>query len=161
MELLRERISDQIDSELLMGERWDEALPAFFRSYREVFAAHPKVVPLLATAPIRLPRAIEAYDRMVDLLNGAGVAPERALEILTALESFVIGSALDLAAPDVMWEIPEGVEAPHLAAALTDRGPHAGRAEAAFERGLELLLAAIGQPAGLSVDRLRRGPGRR
>ena len=68
------------------------------------------------------------------------------MDVLTGLENFVIGSALDLAAPEVMWEIPDEVTAPNLAAALAAQNHAAGRAERAFEAGLAALLA------GLSAD---------
>ena len=118
-------------------------MAGFFRSYRAAFAAHPRLVPFLATTTVRSPKVIEAYERMVAGLVEHGVPQEDAMELLTAVENFVIGSALDLAAPDVMWEIPDGVEAPRLAAALAAQADPGRRAEAAFERGLRMLLAGI------------------
>lgn len=143
MELLREQVSDQMDAAALEREPWDVAIPTFFRSYRAVFAAHPRLVPLLTTTTIRSPQVLAAYDRMVALLEGIGFPVDRAMEVLTAVESFVIGSALDLAAPEVMWEIPDGVEAPRLADALASQRDAAHRAEAAFECGLRMMLAGL------------------
>jgi hypothetical protein len=65
------------------------------------------------------------------------------MRILTALDNFVIGSALDLAAPDVMWEVPEGIEAPALAAALAAQPANRTRADDAFEEGLTRLLGSV------------------
>ncbi|MEV0702424.1 TetR/AcrR family transcriptional regulator C-terminal domain-containing protein [Saccharopolyspora sp. NPDC050389] len=143
IELLREQISNQMDPTPLDRHPWDVAMGAFFRSYRAVFAAHPRVVPLLTTATIRSPKVIAAYDKMAAQLADSGIPTSRAMEILTAMENFVIGSALDLAAPEVMWEIPEGVEAPHLAAALAAQSTSTDRAERAFEVGMATLLAAV------------------
>jgi AcrR family transcriptional regulator len=143
IELLRERVSDAMDPGPLIQEPWDAALGAFFRSYRTVFAAHPRVVPLLTTTTIRSPKVIAAYDKMLGLLDEAGVPVDRAMEILTALENFVIGSALDLAAPEVMWEIPPGTEAPRLAEALASQRTASGRAELAFDFGMDRLLASV------------------
>jgi len=144
VELLRERVADEMDPGPLDDHPWDVALDRFFRSYRRAFAAHPRVVPLLTTTTIRSPKVIAAYDKMIGLLDEAGVEVDRAMEILTSLENYVIGSALDLAAPEVMWEVPEGVEAPRLAAALTAQQSATGRAEQAFEFGMATLLKAIG-----------------
>lgn len=142
-------IGDRLDPAPLDHDTWDLAIAGFFRSYRAVFAAHPRVVPLLTTATIRAPEVIEAYDRMVTRLTEGGIPTGRAIEILTVLEDFVIGSALDLAAPEVMWEIPDGVDAPHLAAAVEAQDSAVGRAERSFEVGLRMFLDGVrGEAAG-------------
>ena len=149
VELLRERVSDAMDSATLAEDGpWDAALAGFFRPYRDAFAAHPRVVPLLTTATIRSERVIHAYDLMVRRLADAGIPTTQAMTILTALENFVIGSALDLAAPDVMWEIPDGIEAPALAAALAAQPSERRRAEEVFEQGLSRLLASLAAEFG-------------
>jgi len=146
IELLREQLGHRIDAATL-GEHdeqpWEQAMAAFFRSYRSVFAAHPRALPLLATSTIRSPRVIAAYDKMAAILAASGVPADRTMDVLTALENFVIGSALDLAAPEVMWEIPDDVTAPNLAAALDAQNHAARRAERAFEAGLAALLAGL------------------
>lgn len=149
IELLREQVSDAMDNAVLDEDLpWDAALADYFRSYRDAFAAHPRVVPLLTTATIRSERVIQAYDAMVRRLEDAGIPAQQAMTILTALENFVIGSALDLAAPDVMWEIPEGVEAPALAAALAAQPSERKRAEEVFEQGLTRLMASLAAEFG-------------
>ena len=143
VELLREQIGAELDTSQLDQTPWTAALAGFFRSYRAVFAAHPRVVPLLTTTTIGAARTIAAYDSMVALLTGAGIPVDEAMAWLTACENFVIGSALDLAAPDVMWEIPEGIEAPHLAMALAAQRNPENRANNAFELGLATLLQSL------------------
>ncbi len=151
IELLREQVSAEMDTSTLDQSPWDVAVSGFFRSYRAVFAAHPRVVPLLTTTTIRSPQVLAAYDRMVILLEDVGFPVDNAMEVLTAVESFVIGSALDLAAPDVMWEIPEGVDVPRLAVALASQRDAAHRAEAAFECGLRMMLAGVAAEIGSST----------
>lgn len=149
IELLREQVSDAMDPAPLDEETsWDQALAGFFRSYRDVFAAHPRVVPLLTTATIRSERVIRAYDKMLRRLAEAGIPLDQAMTILTSLENFVIGSALDLAAPEVMWEVPEDVEAPALAAALAAQPPMERRAADVFEQGLTRLLGSLAAEFG-------------
>ncbi|TCJ30583.1 TetR/AcrR family transcriptional regulator C-terminal domain-containing protein [Nocardioides jejuensis] len=150
IELLREQVAATMDLRPLDYPVWDQALLGFFRSYRDVFAAHPRVVPLLTTATVRSAKVIEAYDRMAARLAEAGIPPARAMRILTALDNFVIGSALDLAAPDVMWEVPSGVEAPALSAALAAQPAGRNRADDAFEEGLTRLLASLATEFGVT-----------
>src|SRR5262245_56247654 len=71
VELLRDRIGLQMDTSQLDQQPWTEALAGFFRSYRAVFAAHPRVVPLLTMTTISSPETIAAYDRMVSILSEA------------------------------------------------------------------------------------------
>ena len=146
IELLREQLVDEIDTSALDEQDrpiWDEAAAAFFRSYRAAFAAHPRVAPLLATSTIRSPRAILAYDKAAAALASTGVPVDRIMEVIKMLEYFVAGSALDLAPPKVTWQIPDGVAAPHIAAALDAQGDAASRAERAFEFGLAALLGGL------------------
>jgi len=152
IEVLREQVSDAMDAIALEDGPWDLALARYFRSYRQVFATHPRVVPLLTTATVRSEKVIRAYDRMVARLGEAGIPAERAMRILTALDNFVIGSALDLAAPDVMWEVPDDVEAPALSAALAAQPTNRKRADEAFEEGLTRLLASVTAEYGASAS---------
>lgn len=142
IELLRERMGELMDLAPLELRPWDVALRGFFRAYRDVFAAHPRAVPLLTTNTVRAPQVIAAYEQVVAILEEANVPPGEVMTIVTAMENFVIGSALDLAAPEVMWEV-ENVDAPHLQAALSAQVASAGRAERAFEFGLETFLVSI------------------
>lgn len=143
VELLREHMGRDIDTSHLERRPWDVALRGFLRSYRAVFAAHPQAIPLLATSAVRSPEVLAAYEKMLVLLEEVGVPRGEAMAILTACENFVIGSALDFAAPAVMWELPDDVDAPHLASALADQTSPEHRADNAFEFGLSTLLASI------------------
>jgi AcrR family transcriptional regulator len=138
VELLRERVASAIDPGTLDLTPWDEALLAWARSYRAAFAAHPRAIPLLMTSPVRAPRVLEQYERAVSLLLDAGFVPADVMPLITALENLVLGSALDLTAPETMWELTDTTPTPHLARALAAVGE--GRANRAFEVGLEGLL---------------------
>ncbi|WP_316776554.1 TetR/AcrR family transcriptional regulator [Streptomyces sasae] len=138
IELLRERVASAIDPTTLDLAPWDTALESWARSYRAAFAAHPRTIPLLMTSPVRAPRVLEQYERAVTLLLAAGFAPADVMPLLVALENLVLGSALDLAAPETMWELTAQTPTPHLAEALAAVG--AGRADRAFEVGLTGLM---------------------
>lgn len=90
------------------------------------------------TSPVRAPRVLEQYERAVTVLLDAGFVPADVMPLLIALENLVLGSALDLAAPETMWELTTETPTPHLAEALAAVG--AGRADRAFEVGLTGLM---------------------
>ncbi|MFC7869147.1 TetR/AcrR family transcriptional regulator [Streptomyces murinus] len=138
VELLRERVASAIETATLDLEPWDTAVEAWARSYRAAFAAHPRAIPLLMTSPVRAPRVLDQYERAVTLLLDAGFAPAGIMALITALENLVLGSALDLAAPEAMWELADRAATPQLAAALAAAGDH--RADRAFEVGLTALM---------------------
>ncbi|GAA5015149.1 TetR/AcrR family transcriptional regulator [Kitasatospora paranensis] len=134
VELLRERVVAAIDATALDLRPWDTALTAWARSYRAAFAAHPRTIPLLTTSPVREPRVLTAYEQALGMLVEAGFALPDTMPVLTALENLVLGSALDLAAPETMWEVADENATPLLAAALA--ASPVPRADAAFELAL-------------------------
>jgi AcrR family transcriptional regulator len=139
VELLRERVSAGIDIATLDVRPWDEALRAWARSYRAAFAAHPRAIPLLMTNPVRAPRVLEQYERAVSLLLDTGFPPPDVMPVIVALENVVLGSALDLSAPEAMWELADDTATPRLAEALEAAGER--RADRAFELALEGFLS--------------------
>jgi AcrR family transcriptional regulator len=148
IELLRGRIGRLLDPAPLELRPAEVALRAYFRSYRDLFAAHARVLPLLATSTVRSPEVIPIYERVTVLLREVGVPAGDVMAVLTAVENFILGSALDLAGPEVMWDVPPGVEAPNLTEALAAQPADTKRADRAFELGLDTLLSLM----------LRRGP---
>ncbi|MGY0486904.1 TetR/AcrR family transcriptional regulator [Streptomyces sp. WG-D5] len=140
VELLRERVCSAIDeAPLTTGLPWDEAIAGWARSYRAAFAAHPKAIPLLTTHPVRAPRVLAQYELGVALLLEAGFALPDVMPVIIALDNMVLGSALDMAAPDTMWEPSEEGATPLLERAL-GAGPE-GRTDAAFELALAGFVA--------------------
>ncbi|MFJ3666791.1 TetR/AcrR family transcriptional regulator [Streptomyces sp. NPDC090106] len=141
VELLRERVAEAIDVTALDARPWDAALEAWARSYRAAFAAHPRAIPLLMTNPVRAPRVLEQYERAVTLLGEAGFPAPAVMPALVALENVVLGSALDLAAPEAMWEVADAAATPRLVEALEAAGDH--RADRAFDLALEGFLVHL------------------
>ncbi|MCX4912202.1 TetR/AcrR family transcriptional regulator C-terminal domain-containing protein [Streptomyces sp. NBC_00687] len=141
VELLRERVAVAIDPAPLTADAqpWDRRMADWARSYRAAFAAHPKAIPLLTTSPVRAPRVLEQYDLAAGLLLEAGFSLPDVMPVIIGLENVVLGSALDMAAPEMMWELTDETATPHLAAALAAMGK--GRADAAFELALTGLLS--------------------
>ncbi|GAA2804794.1 TetR/AcrR family transcriptional regulator [Streptomyces showdoensis] len=134
VELLRERVCAAIDDAALDLEPWDEAMGAWARSYRAAFAAHPRAIPTLTTSPVRAPKVLLQYEKAVVRLLDAGFPLADVMPVIIAMENLVLGSALDMAAPEAMWELADETATPHLARALAEVAE--GRTDTAFELAL-------------------------
>jgi AcrR family transcriptional regulator len=139
IELLREHVADGLDARTLDRNPWDAALEAWARSYRAAFAAHPRAISILTTSPVRAPQVIEQYERVAALLLDAGFESDVVMPIITGLDNIVLGSALDMAAPEEMWEAEDTSKAPHLTQAQAASGRN--RAAQAFDLTLAAFLA--------------------
>lgn len=151
IEDVRALVSANIDSTPLRELPWEEGLVAWARSYRLAFARHPRAVPLLMTTRASAPVLLAAYEDFVVAAESAGWASAEVLPLLTALESFILGSVLDMSGPSIVFD-PTGQEEhfPRLTAAystLQDEDPDDPIATRAFERGLAMLVASV-RPQG-------------
>ncbi|MGW5236896.1 TetR/AcrR family transcriptional regulator [Streptomyces nodosus] len=135
IELLRSRIAETIDASTLELRPWDRALEAWARSYRAAFAEHPRSIPLLTMSQVASPEVLVQYERAVELLIEAGFAMADVMPVITALDNLVLGSALDLAAPESMWQPAPDGSTPLLERALAAVGG-GRRADAAFDLAL-------------------------
>ena len=136
------------------------------RSYRDVFARHTPLIPVIATLPVAGAPATQAmYDAVAAALRTGGVPDEQIMPRVIACESFIYGSAFDVHAPAHVFEtVPGDAELPAFTAAsesfratvATGRtasecpapsGSSPGEAnpyaDAPFEQGLDLLLAGL------------------
>ena len=144
IELVRRRVASTIDPSVFATTPWDEALTAWARSYREAFSRHTGAIRLLATGTVRDPGVVESYRAAARSLRAAGFPAARIMSVITATESFLLGSALDAAAPAVVVDAGPAPEhdRPHdaLAEALAAAPATPSRAEQAFEVGLRALI---------------------
>lgn len=140
-----------------------EALRDWGRSYREVFAAFPELVPLIATMPVSgAPATRRMYDTVSSGLLSAGVPDDHVVSLIIAFESFLYGSAMDANAPiEIFSSAPEETDAPTFQAAVeaftarVGSGPSGAAnpyADDPFDWGLEALVARAVVLAG-SDDR--------
>ncbi|MDX3696377.1 TetR/AcrR family transcriptional regulator C-terminal domain-containing protein [Streptomyces europaeiscabiei] len=125
------------------SQPWEQALEEWSRSYRTAFATHPGAVPLLATVPLAEPFMHAMYEKVAELLLTAGFSASQVMPLINAMESFVLGSALDLVAPPVMVSDVTRETAPHLTAVLEDTPTDHRRAELAFDVGLRALITGF------------------
>ncbi|MFE7663129.1 TetR/AcrR family transcriptional regulator [Streptomyces celluloflavus] len=124
VEGVRRLVVEEMDTSAFADRPWDAALTAWARSYRDAFARHRT--------------ARHHHDQLTghprQVRDGPGRArPQRLVAVLTSVEAFLLGSALDLAAPPLMIDPSAGGAAVPLPAAALDGAPRkAARAEEAF-----------------------------
>lgn len=145
VEDVRALVSSHIDSSPLREREWEEGLLLWARSYREAFRRHPKTIPLLMSRAVSTPLLMSQYEDFAVAAERAGWTSADILPLLTAFESFILGSVLDMTGPLMMFDPSEReAEVPRFTAAcaaleesgLTDRS-----ATHAFELGLSMLIA--------------------
>ena len=146
IEDVRALVSARIDSSPLRELPWEEGLVAWARSYRLAFAEHHRAVPLLMTTRASTPVLLAEYEDFSVAAEAVGWATSDVLPLLTAFESFVLGSVLDMSGPSVVFD-PVGQEEafPRLAAAyeaVQDGNSDDPIATRAFEMGLAMLVAS-------------------
>jgi AcrR family transcriptional regulator len=143
VELLRERAMSEVALPEDRPDRpWTDAVADIMRSYRRSYARYPRLIPLLTLHAVNSTHAFTMYNALATTLSRAGFDAADTLRIITMFDCFVLGSALDLAAPEEPWE--SGAEVgPELAAALATAAPQPDRADDAFEFGLAKLLRGL------------------
>ncbi|WP_286166897.1 TetR/AcrR family transcriptional regulator C-terminal domain-containing protein [Arthrobacter sp. AQ5-05] len=148
---MREVVSDSIDVSGFGVLPWREAVGRWARSYRDAFAAHPNAIALLATEPIAgAARTLAMYECVVQGFLAAGWEPGRVMSDIVALESFILGSALDMVAPDDMFDPGEDApQTPGLVEVLAAQAPLGGsRADKAFGVGLDIMIDGLALTGG-------------
>ncbi|WP_441960578.1 TetR/AcrR family transcriptional regulator C-terminal domain-containing protein [Mycolicibacterium houstonense] len=146
IELLRERAMSEVHLPDLDADLpWIDILADIMRSYRSSFARYPQLIPLLTAHAVNSTQALTMYNAIAITLARAGFSPADTLRTITLVDNYVLGSALDLTAPDRPWEAGAEV-GPELSAALDTGAPRPARADDAFEYGLAVLLRGLVQP---------------
>ncbi|WP_158550682.1 TetR/AcrR family transcriptional regulator C-terminal domain-containing protein [Geodermatophilus sp. TF02-6] len=117
-------------------------MATWLRSYRRALAEHPSLIPLLTEQTMTAGSVLRGYDRVAALLGGAGFPEDQVMLWVSVLDSYALGAAFDLAAPAEVWRVDRG-DTPVLDAALRAAPRGRARADAAFQLGLEALLAGM------------------
>lgn len=140
IELMRGRLGETYLAEM-PGGTWDEIVEATVRASRRMYAEHPFVVPLIVGKTITHPLVIASYDNLATALVDAGFPDDEVLMVVAIIDSFAIGSGLDLGSPDDTWRPETPTKS---LGRLVDVGAKgAERSDQVFETGLELLLDAL------------------
>lgn len=171
LELMLDRVvGSELDGDLPAA--WRAALTELARRTRAVALAHPWIVSALGRRRSFGPSALRHAEQSLEAVAELGLEPAQARDVAAAVDTYVIGHLLtELGARDAVrrstvptaaWrssmrdyledEIAAG-DLPRLAGLGPDGLLDDGDAEAAFERGLEWLLAGI----EASLGRAERG----
>ncbi|WP_125610153.1 TetR/AcrR family transcriptional regulator C-terminal domain-containing protein [Specibacter cremeus] len=142
LELMRGRIVAENPYPALDDLGWEAALRTVVRSYRDAFARHPRLAPLLVLQTVRDVDVIALYEDLALVLERAGFMGRDVVSAISTIDSFALGAALDLAAPEVVWAPPDD-GFPTLKRALGHAGPPRQRGEDAFTFGLDIILAGL------------------
>jgi AcrR family transcriptional regulator len=142
LELLRHRIITEAPYPPVDHKDWEDTLRVLIRTYRDAFARHPRLAPLLVLQSIKDPAVMGLYEDLALALEGAGFQGGDVVSAISTIDSFALGAALDLAAPEVVWDPPsEGY--PALKRALGNAGPPRERGRLAFDFGLEVIIGGL------------------
>lgn len=143
VELLRERAMSDVALPADDPQRpWTDVVADIMRSYRQSYARYPRLIPLLTSHAVNSDHALTMYNVLAVAFDRAGFDPADTLRAITLIDSFVLGSALDVAAPDEPWQAGADV-APEFAAALATGTTKPERADDAFEFGVSVLLRGL------------------
>lgn len=123
------------------GRPWEESLAELVRLYRESIGRHPRLVPLLTSATVGAPAIAELYEHFCEVLLDAGFRAPELLDAVTAIDTLALGSALDLAAPDQVWE--RATMGPLMRGAIDAADSGRARADQSFEFGLSVMIGGF------------------
>ncbi|WP_104045415.1 TetR/AcrR family transcriptional regulator [Arthrobacter sp. ZGTC412] len=146
VELMRGRVFSSRAPLDIEGLSWEDALRTLAHGYRECLLEHPRLVPLLVTQTVRDLGVMGIYEDMAVVLGNAGLAACAVVPAITTVDYLVLGSALELTAPEVVWSPPPG-QFPALSAAIANLGSPAKRSDTAFAFAVEMLLTGLREGA--------------
>lgn len=153
---LQDYAMSSVDVSAFAAEPWTAALRTWARSYRDVFARHTPLIPVIAVLQVSgAPRTLAMYEAVAEGLERAGWPPEQIVPAIVALESFIYGSAYDAVAPTDIFDTGAlAADSPHFTAAVQHQAGRAeGRAaDTAFEAGLDALITGLARRAGLTAE---------
>lgn len=144
---VRELVSARIDvsgfTDAPEQADWSTALERWARSYRLAFAAHPPTIALLAVKPLVEGSLVGTmYDTVCGGLLAAGWPEHRVLNLVVALENFILGAALDRAASGDVLGPGATADTPQFLRAYEAREGDSP-ADTAFDFGLRLMLEGL------------------
>lgn len=124
--------------------RWRAALEKWARTYRQVAAAHPNIVPVLATGLGRRPNALRIADDVFGGLVSAGWSRREAISVGAVIRYFVLGSALGSFASAFPADAAVySAKYPHLDGAHTLAARQQRVDQRAFDTGLQAVLDGL------------------
>ncbi|MFJ5862036.1 TetR/AcrR family transcriptional regulator [Pseudarthrobacter sp. NPDC092439] len=144
--LVEDHLASLVDVSRFGAAPWDEAVRHWAWSYRNVFAEHTPLIPVIAVLPVTdAPQTLAMYETVTRGFTEAGFPEERIVPSIVALESFIFGSAYDATAPEDIFDSGSMAEStPHFTSAVRSAARSGGKpADAAFTLGLESLISGL------------------
>lgn len=137
----------EVDTTGFEDGAWRAGLTTWARSYHGVLAAHPNVVPLIASGAGRRERFLAMSDAVHGGLVGAGWPPREATTIAGAVKYFVIGAASTPFASGFADDVQVYLDRyPNLTQAHRLRADAERIDQDSFERGLDALVRGLPDP---------------
>jgi len=120
-----------------------DALVAQACSLLDAFGKHPNLAITIATRPVRSRASLEYYERFLSRLDKAGATPGEALNIVLAIDDYVLGALINSVQDIELGESGEPGEYRLLEAALAS--------PANRDRETNLRALVVGLTAGLRL----------
>ncbi|MFR9727579.1 TetR/AcrR family transcriptional regulator [Saccharopolyspora sp. MS10] len=141
---LAEDVMDTVDTSGFTVD-WQTGLIRWARSYRAALAAHPHLVPFMASGPARRETSLRRADAVHGGLTGAGWPPRYATMIGASAKYLVVGAAMGSFAGGFVDD----------AEVYDERFPHLRDAHLLSEHAAEIDEASFELALGALVDGLR------
>ncbi|MGZ2223857.1 TetR/AcrR family transcriptional regulator [Glutamicibacter nicotianae] len=142
IELMRGRAMAGIRLPDLGNVAWQDAVRDIATEYWASYSQHPRLIPLLTSHTVRDSTTLRVYDALAEAFALAGFEPKRRLQAITIVDSFVLGSALDAAAPTEVWQA-DAESSKAFTDALAAGLDVQQRAEHTFLTGLDAILRGL------------------
>ena len=95
LDLLNAEVLAGVDLTALDHPDWKEAVYRGTLAFLEALQRHPNMMGVLATRPARTDPSLTYYERMHELLRGAGLSAQDSARFLFAIDDYCIGAALN------------------------------------------------------------------
>lgn len=130
-------------------EGWEPTVRASTETLWRLYAAHPKVLPLLVGVVVEEPDTVGFYSVLADALDAAGVPEAEQLSTIEVIDAFAFGAALDTLSPDSIFD--PGDDHPRLSGLTQAHPKGAARNQLLFQRGIDLIVLGIKERARLAA----------
>lgn len=159
---VQDAINQGIDCSAFGTVPWDRALESWARSYRDCYAQHTAMIPIMAVQPVAdSPHTLQMYETVASGLADAGWERASIVDVIVSIESLVFGAAYDATAPADIFDPGERADlAPVFADAVQARPADAtAAADAAFDAALTAMLEGFRLRLAATRDRAGRQDG--
>lgn len=146
MQWIQELVMVEIDNSAFDSLPIHEALILWATSYRDTFARHIPLIPIIAVLAVAdSPGTLGMYERVAKALVAHGLDDAEIIPTIVALESFIFGSAMDTAAPHDIFDTGNHQEAtPNFTQAVAaQRKTGINTSDDSFQRGLKAMVFGL------------------